>query len=738
MLPKFKKKRPFVLEARLSEPLEVRRRIEDQIRAALLDKGARESDLEIRVLSAFKQGYSWLYDAVRPKLAGKEIERIVIRFAENSPPAEWKQQAIYTPLRWLKEIFPIDEVLAKELGIDLEAIRFEKMPVGAPTYEVIATGPAGAAIHQETFEPKFVLRPYMDRFRDYEMVRVTTGWIYAQLGDKRLADQRILTDVERFWDHYQEKTLPAIYDYVMELHEGNPRGNGQDAPYFGKLTVELELSEPDELIGVDKEVLSSMDAMHEEVYFGTLWFFRLLGRNARGQELTYAGRVIPIMRPKGDGSAGHAKITLTGFATSRPAVVVDYEERDGSKGARRLDIPKISMERPSALAAWVRHGADGLERLHVRVRVDTEEDQRDELIKRAQKQQVDEQMFSAEQVKAVLSNLGSLRSAGLYRESLAYHDLGDLRVAAGWTHDVDRAAETVSTLEPNGRPEPFPDIRTLVPSGYRHQGEQLVQWDTPMPPREAYEIMARMSTFPEVTTYKVGESYLGQDIWAMDLMPPIEASHWSHAKATTFKPTALFSAREHANEVSSTSHVLKLAELLLTDSESKKKLDKVNVVIQPVLNADGAQLAYDLYKITPEFILHAGYLGSLGVNADSDSRQDMPIFPEAKVRPRLWEMWLPDVFLNPHGYPSHQVVQLFSEFDGLVRRGRITERNWSMNKGWFIPGFGYLDDPGAPTPSRCGVQDPRLHYRGHQCRFRCASNEPEKLRPVSSLRGRVR
>jgi hypothetical protein len=217
-----------------------------------------------------------------------------------------------------------------------------------------------------------------------------------------------------------------------------------------------------------------------------------------------------------------------------------------------------------------------------------------------------------------------------------------------------------------------------------------------MPPREAYEIMAKMSTFPEVTTYKVGESYLGQDIWAMDLMPPIEASHWSHAKATTYKPTALYSAREHANEVSSTSHVLKLAELLLTDPDFKKNLDEVNVVIQPVLNADGAELAYELYRITPEFILHAGYLGSLGMNADSDSGKDMPIYPEAKVRPRLWNMWLPDVFLNPHGYPSHQVVQLFSEFDGLVRRGRITERNWSMNKGWFIPGFRYLDDPELP------------------------------------------
>ncbi len=182
----------------------------------------------------------------------------------------------------------------------------------------------------------------------------------------------------------------------------------------------------------------------------------------------------------------------------------------------------------------------------------------------------------------------------------------------------------------------------------------------------------------------------------MDLMPPVEASHVSQYKATTLKPTVIYSARQHANEVSSTSHVLKLAELLLTDPEHRKKLDKVNVVFHPISNADGAQLAFDLYEKTPELILHAGYLASLGMDVTSDGNRPMPIYPESTVRRRLWEMWLPDIFLNPHGYPSHQLVQLFSEYTGLVRRGRITERNWSMNKGWFIPGFSYTDDARFP------------------------------------------
>jgi hypothetical protein len=224
-----------------------------------------------------------------------------------------------------------------------------------------------------------------------------------------------------------------------------------------------------------------------------------------------------------------------------------------------------------------------------------------------------------------------------------------------------------------------------------------VQWDTPIPPPEGHQMIAKMAdAFAEAEVYRMGRSYLGKEIWAMDLMPEITATHWSHVKATTFKPTVVYSARQHANEVSSTSHTLRHAELLLTDPEQRDKLNKVNVIFHPFTNPDGAQLAYDLYTLTPDYILHAGYLGSLGQDASSGGNADHPIYPESTVRGRLWETWLPDIFLNPHGYPSHQVVQLFSEYTGLVRRGRVTERNWGFNKGWFMPGFGFIDNPDFP------------------------------------------
>ena len=224
----------------------------------------------------------------------------------------------------------------------------------------------------------------------------------------------------------------------------------------------------------------------------------------------------------------------------------------------------------------------------------------------------------------------------------------------------------------------------------------LIQWDTPIPPPEAYEILAKMSTFPEATVYKVGQSYLGKDVWAMDLMPPIKASHWSQAKQTTLKPTVVYSARQHANEVSSTSHTLALAALLLTDPAYRDRLKRVNAVFHPITNPDGAQLAYDLQKINPNYMLHAGYLGSLGVDVVAAQWEQDPIYPESGIRPKIWRTWLPDIFLNPHGYPSHEWVQLFSEYAAWVRTRAVETRDYWTMRGWWMPGFTWLDDPRYP------------------------------------------
>src|SRR5207245_2495524 len=153
-------------------------------------------------------------------------------------------------------------------------------------------------------------------------------------------------------------------DHVMLLGKGKPRA--EDAPFFGELTIDLTLSEPEYSLPIDQEQISSMEALHEEIYFNTLHFFDVMGRFTRGAGLAYPGRVIPVMHPKADGKPGHAKISITGFDAPRPSVVVSYVERNGRKGQLRLDIPKVALDRPQTTAATVRAGRNGVDRLECR------------------------------------------------------------------------------------------------------------------------------------------------------------------------------------------------------------------------------------------------------------------------------------------------------------------------------------------------------------------------------------
>ena len=116
VLPGLTAGEPVHLHARLSEPPEIRQSVANEARRRLIAAGADPDATTVEVLSAFKQGFFWLTESVAPRLADQEIGEIVIEFLRNEPPGEWPQQAMLTPLRWLHEIFPIDEVLVADLG----------------------------------------------------------------------------------------------------------------------------------------------------------------------------------------------------------------------------------------------------------------------------------------------------------------------------------------------------------------------------------------------------------------------------------------------------------------------------------------------------------------------------------------------------------------------------------------------------------------------------------------------
>ena len=100
-------------------------------------------------------------------------------------------------------------------------------------------------------------------------------------------------------------------------------------------------------------------------------------------------------------------------------------------------------------------------------------------------------------------------------------------------------------------------------------------------------------------------------------------------------------------------------------------------------------MAYELQKLTPTHMLHAGRYSALGMDVQSQVGLPDPLLPEALVRGRVWRDWLPDIYLNPHGYPSHEWVQPFA---GYVPPGF---RTYLSTRGWYTT-MGTLRDPRYP------------------------------------------
>jgi len=228
-------------------------------------------------------------------------------------------------------------------------------------------------------------------------------------------------------------------------------------------------------------------------------------------------------------------------------------------------------------------------------------------------------------------------------------------------------------------------------------GEQIVQWETPIPPAECADLLARLNTFPEVNAYYAATSTLGHDVFAVELRPPVQGSLISQAKLNAAKPTLFCYGRMHGNEVSSTSHILRLIELCATDSTWRTFLDRVNLTLYPITNPDGAQIAWEMWQSNPDFMLHVGRPGAFGTDVSSRVRPgEDPVYPESGVVYRLREEVLPDIVIDMHGVPSHEWVQHFAGYSAWVRSRYGGARSYWLPRGWYIPGFSWIEDERYP------------------------------------------
>lgn len=666
VLPKVTAGSTVDLEVRLSESPEVRRTIADRARSQLAAAGA--AGPAVRVLSAYKQGYLWMTEQVIPELKGKNARSIRVRVAEYRPDLSKKYKFYMVPSRWVHELYPVDEMFQRELGIAKEAFTVELVTDPKETYSLEAADAAGRVVYRAAFSPKTVEREYLDKFPGWSRVVVTTGWLSATVNGLRVADRRIATDPERFWDHYQSVVLPRIYDNVMKVTENRPLPDKQ--PFHRDLDIDVWMSEPDFRTGIDEEMVSSLEALHEDLYFVTLDFFDALGRTTTRRRLAAPGKIFPIIHPDRPGQPGEVKVHYAGNASTKPRLEVSYTEKGIDKPTRvSHDLSRIDTT--AALVNRVVARGDGVAELQLDVEA---KDDRE-----------------AGRAVDALRALERLHAAGMFRDALSFAHVDRVAVDVGLKDVRTRAviASTGAFPPSNVRTAPPSVVGAAAPNGGGAHPLPLVTWDHIISPAESEALVGQLAAYPEVKAYKAGRSYRGRDISVLEMTSPTTSELVSLAKLSAYKPTIFITGRQHANEVSSTSHILRLAELLVTDPAYRDILKQVNVILHPIENPDGAQMAYDLQQLTPTHMLHAGRYSALGMDVQSQVGLPDPLLPEALVRGRVWRDWLPDIYLNPHGYPSHEWVQPFA---GYVPPGF---RTYLSTRGWYTT-IGTLRDPRYP------------------------------------------
>jgi Zinc carboxypeptidase len=286
-------------------------------------------------------------------------------------------------------------------------------------------------------------------------------------------------------------------------------------------------------------------------------------------------------------------------------------------------------------------------------------------------------------------------------------------------------------------------IKGLTPANVRHlcavahawgislepspmQGRLQVKIKTPRPvPRAAYrsgrkspppedrllsaqEVSGWIQHFgrmPHLQAWQAGRSWQGRPIWVIEAGLLGGGKLASVAKARVLKPTLLINARHHANEISSTNAVLHLAWQLSTTRQGRKILQQTNIVIIPLENADGVAALEALLPEAPDHKLHAARYNALGVEWYSDYFADPPRFAEARVKPRLWRRWLPQIVLDAHGVPSHEWDQPFAGYVPV----KPFQEFW-LPKTFVYAIVPFINRPGHPGHAMAG----RLVHRMRQ------------------------
>ena len=653
--PKLEQGDRIRVEGAVSEDYAVREKISERIRKEAGSFGAEAE--EVRLICAYKQGYSWMDEVVIPAVRGQKTDQIEIFFKPFLPEGEtlWLDENGATPsyhnlkaddperwydlpIRYLQELYPIQDILTEKLSVPEEKVVFKAYEGSEELTYLCRVTDKDGCVREFKYLARYSERPYLDEYPNLGKVHPATGYIRVLVNEKEVLNRKLTTDLERIWDIYQSQVLPECRAYIEEKTKGQAHADMQ--PFFQKLALEVWASEPDYRTGSREDLISSLDALHEDMYFVGSDYFKNYGVRTVDEIFDAPGLILPEIH-KREG-APQFRVTLYERQKEEACILCrEKEARDGQEvleKERNRDQISLKISRITC--------KDGKLLLEIPVKGAAE----DVVCAYAK-------LFS----EGILS--GSREIGGCYE-----------------IHFTGESGGSYEAAVPSKTPVPERSITEIN----LHEKE-LIGYET------CLEVIEELKGVKGIRIFETARSYQGRKLYGIWILPHYEG-YLSMTKRLSRCPSEIINARHHANEVSSTNAAFILLKKLLTEDIYKDLPQKLNLVLVPMENVDGAAIHYELQKEHPYWKFHVARFNAIGKEFYHDHFRQDTIHREAMGLTRLFDKYIPDMIVDNHGVPSHEWEQQFSGYTSPSYKGFWLPRSLLYGYFWYVTDSEYKDN----------------------------------------------
>ena len=601
---------------------------------------------------------------------------------------------------------------SRELGIPLGSIAFEMAAPGADIYTVEAADAAGKTVFTAGFSPRTREIPLSSVLPEWGTAKVTTGWLRIVAGGSVVCDQPLQTDLEKFWDFYQRDVLAAAVAHVRKKTGGEPTFSKQ--PYFKRLLVDLHASEPDYRIGLDEEMISSLEAVHDEIYFDTLDLFRGITRFDPEDKDTAAdtsrssapGNVFPSLHPSLEGGPAKVRVVLEDWPAPVPEIVLGWKEKGREGVTRKIAFPALKAKETRA----------------------------SELVFDGRAGRVSNVVFESEWEKEadylalveLAATWRKLFDAGLVADPFRFPGLDAVTLRPRYqSQEKDErfpalpAGGDTQARGASGQEGPSP--RGGSPA---RPDERIVTTRDIISPDMAGDIVRRLSALDGVRSYVGGRSYEGRDVPVLELFLPL-GRYVSLPRLVTFKPTLQAVARQHANEVSSTSYLLRSPSSWPAMPPPGRR-SRRSISSSSRWRTRTGRRSPSSCRRTSRSTASTPDATARSASTSATRPGRSPCCPRPRSGRASRTTGRRTSYLNLHGYPSHEWVQPFSNYSPYLFR------DYWIPKGWFTY-FKTLSLPIYEEHREAGAAAGQLIAAELCRRPRDRRIEPDVLRPVRPL-----